>query len=222
MALKIEGIELHWLGHAGFKIKSGKVIYIDPYHIGDSEPADIILITHSHYDHCSIEDIRKIVKDNTAIICPADCQSAITKIDKKVNMQLIEAGEKLKLGNIEFHAVPAYNINKQFHEKSEGWVGYVIKLGKVIIYHAGDTDLTEDMKKLTGYSKEGNKFIALLPIGGKFTMNYEEASQAAEIIKADIAIPMHYGTIISSGDDAEKFQDLCKDNGIEAKIMEIG
>ncbi|MBI5148577.1 MBL fold metallo-hydrolase [Candidatus Pacearchaeota archaeon] len=219
--MKIENLELEWLGHAAVKIKNKKVIYIDPFQISSTaEKADVILITHSHYDHCSVPDINKIVKEGTVIVCTVDCQSSITKVEKKINMQVLEAGDKIKVQEMTIQAIPAYNPKKPFHTKEEGWVGYAINIENVVIYHAGDTDYIEEMKKLTGFGKKGTTFIALLPIGGKFTMNAEEAAQAASIIKPTIAIPIHYGSIIGSNKDAENFVKLCEAEGINAKILE--
>ncbi|MBI2449155.1 MBL fold metallo-hydrolase [Candidatus Pacearchaeota archaeon] len=218
--MEFGNVKVEWLGHAGFMIKGEKVIYIDPFKIGNThEHADIVLITHSHYDHCSLEDLRKIVRDGTFIVMPADAQSKITKIDKKVEMKLVEPGDSVDFGiKIEVH--PAYNIGKNFHPKNEGWVGYVVKIGNLVFYHAGDTDVIPEMSKLTGYGKKGNEFIALLPVGGKFTMNADEAVEAAKIIKPSIAIPMHYGEFIGTSEDAKKFVELCKSHGINAVILE--
>lgn len=221
--MKINGIELRWLGHAGFLIKNKKIIYIDPYNIkGDLEPADIILITHSHYDHCSFPDMGKIVKEGTRIFATADCQSKITKFNVPIKIELIEPGHELDLGDIKIYALHAYNIDKHFHPKDESWVGYVIKMDDVVIYHAGDTDLIPEMQKLTGYKQPGKEFIALLPVGGRFTMNAEEAAEAAKLIKPSLAIPMHWGEIIGSKNDAEEFIELCKEENIDAVILEKG
>src|SRR3990167_1518120 len=193
--MKINGIELKWLGHAGFQIKNGKIIYIDPYSIRDGlEKADIILLTHSHYDHCSFADLEKVMQEGTKVIAPADCQSMIAKSKMHIKMELIEAGMDIELGEIKISAVPAYNKDKHFHPSEEGWVGYVIKFGDVIIYHSGDTDIIPEMQKLTGYKQQGKEFVALLPVGGRFTMSAEEAAEAANIIKPSLAIPMHYGS----------------------------
>ena len=218
--MKIKEIDLEWLGHASVRIKTRKkIIYIDPYQISVKEKADIILITHSHYDHCSIQDIEKIAKDGTIIICTADSQSKIAKIKEKIKLGIMESGKGFDVGEIRVQAVPAYNINKKFHQKSEGWLGYVIQINSVIIYHAGDTDLIKEMKKLTGYAKKGNYFVALLPVGGTYTMTAEEASKAASIIKPTLAIPIHWGSIIGSKNDAEKFVKLCEEKGIKAEIL---
>ncbi|HUW43859.1 MAG TPA: MBL fold metallo-hydrolase [Bacillota bacterium] len=221
--MRINGIELRWLGHAGFLIKNKKIIYIDPYNIkGNLEPADIILITHSHYDHCSFPDIGKIIKEGTKIVTTPDCQSKIAKFTVPIKMELIEPGQELDFGEVRVFAIPAYNIDKHFHPKDESWVGYVIKMDDVIIYHAGDTDIIPEMQKLTGYKQPGKEFVTLLPIGGRFTMNAEEAAEAAKLIKPSLAIPMHWGEIIGSEDDAKEFVELCKEENINAVILEKG
>jgi len=219
--MKINGIELKWLGHAGFLIKNSKVIYIDPYNIKEGlEKADLILITHSHYDHCSFADLDKVIQEGTRIIAPPDCQSTIAKFKTPVKIELIEPGHELDLGEIKISAIPSYNIDKHFHPKEETWVGYVIKMGETTIYHAGDTDIIPEMQKLTGYKQPGKEFIALLPVGGRFTMSAEEAAEAANIIKPTLAIPMHWGTIIGDEKDAREFAELCGENGIKAEILE--
>ncbi len=219
--MKIKDIELKWLGHAGFLIKNKKTIYIDPYNLkGDLEPADVILITHSHYDHCSFPDMSKIVKEGTRIFASADCQSKITKFSVPIKIELVEPSQELDLGDIKIYTFPSYNIDKHFHPKDESWIGYVIKMDDIVIYHAGDTDIIPEMQKLTGYKQPDKEFVALLPVGGRFTMNAEEAAEAAKLIKPNLAIPMHWGEIIGDEDDAEEFVELCKEEGIEAKILE--
>jgi len=222
--MKIGDVDIHWLGHAGFLIKNSKVIYIDPYNIPEgSEKADLILLTHSHYDHCSVEDLHKIVQDGTRIIMTADCQSKVVRFDAQIKMQIVEPGSEVGVpGDIKILVVPSYNIDKHFHPEEEGWVGYVIKMHDVIIYHAGDSDLIPEMKKLTGYKQAGKQFVALLPIGGRFTMNAEEAAEAARVIKPTLVVPMHYGSIVGNDEDAKEFVGLCKENNIDAKIMEKG
>ena len=218
--MKIGEIEIKWLGHSGFLIKNSKIIYIDPYNIKDaSEKADLILITHSHYDHCSVADIKKIIKQGTKIILTADCQSKIARFDIPIKIDIIEPGRELMYNNIKIAALPAYNTDKPFHSKDEGWVGYLIKIGNILIYHAGDTDLIPEMQKLTGYNHEKNKFIALLPIGGRFTMSVEEAVEAVKLIKPFLAIPMHWGSVVGSEEDAKEFVELCNEAGIQTRIL---
>lgn len=219
--MKIGDVEIKWLGHSGFLIKNHRVIYIDPYNIkSDLEKADIILITHSHYDHCSVADIKSIIKQGTKIFLTADSQSKITRFDVPINMQVIEPNQELVFGEIKISTLPSYNIDKPFHSKEEGWVGYIIKMNKVVIFHAGDTDLIPEMQKLTGHKQPDKKFIALLPVGGRFTMSAEEAAEAAKLIKPSIAIPMHYGSVAGNKEDAEDFIKLCSENEIDAVILE--
>lgn len=219
--MNIGKIELNWLGHSSFFIKNSKKIYIDPYNLKDGlEKADIILITHNHYDHCSIADIGKILQDGTKIIATADCQSVLNKFDVPFKAEIAEAGNEFTFNDVKISAVPAYNINKTFHPKEEGWVGYVIKMDDVIIYHMGDTDVIPEMKNLTGHMQPGKIFVALLPIGGRFTMSVEEAVEAAKIIKPTIAIPMHYGSVIGTEEDAKEFKELCEEEGITVEVLE--
>jgi L-ascorbate metabolism protein UlaG (beta-lactamase superfamily) len=227
--MEIENVRLDFLGHAGFliTIKNGneKKIVIDPYNLSENaskEKADIILITHSHYDHCSIKDIEKVKKEGTVIICPADVQSKITRIEN-VKMELIEEGEVLENGKIKIEAIPAYNTNEErhFHTKKDLWIGYLIKFDNIIIYHSGDSDKIPEMDKLTGYGKEGNHFIALLPVSGKFVMNPEEAAEVASCLNANIVIPMHYGADVAGTiEDAQRFVEICKQEGIDARILD--
>jgi L-ascorbate metabolism protein UlaG (beta-lactamase superfamily) len=216
MPIKIDNLELAYLGHASFKLKAEKTIYIDPFQLKEGEKADIILITHPHYDHCSIADIAKIAKDGTIVVCHAACQSTITKLNQKINMQLMQAGDEINAAGIKIKAFPAYNREKQFHPKAEGWLGYLISINGIVIYHAGDTDAIPEMEKLTGFSKKGSKLIALLPVDGNFTMNAEEAAKVAASIKPFIAIPMHF----KSENEAKNFQKLCQNAGIRAEILE--
>jgi L-ascorbate metabolism protein UlaG (beta-lactamase superfamily) len=220
--MQVKDVNIEFLGHSGFLISSEtKKIAIDPYNVSDHiSKVDLILITHSHYDHCSIKDIEKISKEGTTAIITADSQSKITKV-KNLEIQIIESGDEIKLGNIKIEAIPAYNIDKEFHPKREGWLGYIIKFKNVIIYHAGDTDKIPEMKNLTGYGKHGNDFIALLPVSGKYVMDAEEAAEIASLLSPDLAIPMHYGAgVAGTIEDAEKFISLCKGVGLKAEILE--
>jgi len=210
-------IQIEWLGHASIFIKANnKTIYIDPYDIGNiKDKADIIIITHNHYDHCSVADIKKIIKKETIAVIPADCQSSINKSSIEIYTKILEPKSSLSIDGVRILAVPAYNINKPFHPKEEYWNGYVLDINGTRIYHSGDTDLIPEMKNLSGKID-----IAFLAIGGTYTMNSNEASEAASIIKPKLAIPIHYGKIIGKDSDALNFVQLCKQNNIDAEILE--
>lgn len=191
----IDNISIEWLGHASFKIKTdGSTIYIDPFDIKSEEKADIILITHGHYDHCSINDIRKIAREGTVIAAPPDCLSKVSSINK-VKIIPVEPNKSYDINSLKIETVPAYNINKKFHPKENDWVGYVLNIQNKRIYHAGDTDAVPEMMHLQ------NIDIAMLPIGGTYTMDVKEAAKAANMIKPKILIPMHYNKI--QGTEAE-------------------
>jgi len=187
---------IKWLGHASFKVTGEKIIYIDPWNLKKKEKADIILITHPHYDHFSSKDISKIQVDETIIIIPEK-----DKGELKGRVKGIKPGDSLSIDRVTIKAVPAYNINKTYHPKEKGWVGYIIETGGFSIYHAGDTDFIPEMKKI-------KVDIALLPVGGTYTMDAEEAAKACQILNPKIAIPMHYGDVVGSGEDAKKFKEM--------------
>ncbi len=199
---------IHWLGHDCFKIASDIIIYTDPYNIKKHDKADIILITHEHFDHCSPEDIKKIQTKDTIIVAP-DCGSKLTG-----TVKTIKTGQTLSLKGVSIQAVPAYNTNKQFHPKGKSWVGYIITVQGVRIYLAGDTDYIPEMNSLK------NIDIALLPVSGTYVMTAEEAAQAAIAIQPKVAIPMHYGAIVGTIADAKKFEKLLKGK-VEVIIKEI-
>ncbi len=186
--------KIHWLGHYSFRIDGEKTIYIDPWKLKPGHKADIILLTHDHYDHFSPSDIAMVQGDVTEIVCPAGSKQKLTGI-----IHTVVPGDKLKLRGIEIEAVPAYNIGKQFHPKGNKWVGYIITVEGTRIYHAGDTDLIPEMSDI-------KCDIAMLPVSGTYVMTAEEAVKAADIIRPKIAIPMHYGTIVGSDADAVYFK----------------
>jgi L-ascorbate metabolism protein UlaG (beta-lactamase superfamily) len=191
--------DIHWLGHDTFKITGEKVIYTDPFKIKDSgeeDRADIILITHEHHDHCSPEDIKKIQGPDTVIVTTPSCAEKLSG-----NVKIAKRGDVMDIGGIRIEAVPAYNIDKKFHPKDKDGVGYIFTVRGERIYLAGDTDYIPEMKTFK------NVGIALLPVSGIYVMTAEEAVKAALDIKPDIAIPMHYGKIIGTRMNAEKFAE---------------
>ncbi|OQX84304.1 MAG: hypothetical protein B6D53_00165 [Candidatus Omnitrophica bacterium 4484_49] len=189
--------DIEWLGHASFRITfNGRIIYIDPWEISDPKPGDIIFITHSHFDHFSPEDVSKLAKQGTYLIGPQDI---LGKVPSECEFVAVKPGDEKEILGIKFEVIPAYNINKQFHPRNNNWVGYVIHLGDTKVYHPGDTDLIPEMENI-------KPDIALLPIGGTYTMNAEEAAQAAKRMNAKKVIPMHYGKIVGSDKDLEIFK----------------
>lgn len=219
----IDGFELLFLGHSGFLIKTenGQKIVIDPYNVSNNvEKVELILITHNHYDHCSIKDIQKLSKKGTLIVLPPDAQSKITKI-QDIQMEIVEVGDKINFRNFKIETFPAYNLNKKYHPKSDGCFGFLIKFNGLVFYHAGDSDLIPEMEKLTGYGKHGNKFIVMLPVSGKVVMNVDEAVEAACLIKPDLVIPMHYGAgVVGTVEDAKKFVRICAEKKINGEVLE--
>jgi L-ascorbate metabolism protein UlaG (beta-lactamase superfamily) len=188
-----------WLGHDGFLIKGdGKTIAIDPFQVEECEPADIILVTHEHYDHCSSEDIRKIQKESTVIVTEPNSANKLSG-----DVRVVQPGDKLTVSGIPIEAVPSYNTNKAFHPKQNAWLGFIVTVEGVRIYHAGDTDLIPEMNSF-------DVDIALLPVSGTYVMTAEEAVEAAKMIKPKLAIPMHYDSIVGSADDARRFCDALK------------
>lgn len=189
-----------WLGHDTFRVTNGgTVIYTDPFQLKSADKADIVLITHEHRDHCSVEDLAKVLTHDTVIVTTAGCAAKIGQ----GNFRIVKPGDKLKVAGVEIEAVAAYNTNKQFHPMDNAWVGFIFKADGHRIYLAGDTDRIPQMKD---YRCD----IALLPVGGTYTMTAEEAAEAALDIKPRLAIPMHFGSIVGTLDDAERFRSLLK------------
>lgn len=199
--------------HSSIKINGEKVIYVDPYKIkGINNDADLIFITHEHYDHYSIEDINKIKKSNTRFIVPKSMKNRLI-IDRISESDIISVDVKNKynIDDIEFETIPAYNINKNFHPKNNNWVGYIININNIKYYIAGDTDMTEEAINV-------KCDIAFVPIGGTYTMDYKEAATLTNKIKPKYAIPIHYGLIVGKYEYAIKYSNLL-DKEIECKII---
>jgi len=200
------GITLQWLGHASFKISHGDtIIYIDPWKLKDSpKDASVILVSHSHYDHYSPDDVAKVSGADTKLIASADV------IVKEKAGQEISPGQTIEIGSVRVSAVAAYNPMKQFHPKSNNWLGFIIEVGSKRIYYAGDTDLTDEMKSLKDID------VALLPVGGTYTMNAAEAAEATGYLKPKMAIPYHWGDIVGGRADAKAFAEVA---GCEVQIL---
>ena len=194
--------------HSSIKITKGIIIYIDPFRINEEKhDADLILITHDHYDHYSPEDINKIIKEDTIIIAP----KTVKEKNNKENIIFVEPNKTYNIKGYKIVTIPAYNINKHFHPKENNWVGYIIEMEDLKYYIAGDTDITPENKQV-------ECDVALIPIGGTYTMDYKEASELINIIRPKIAIPTHYGSIVGDITDGEKFEKLV-DNTIDVQIL---
>lgn len=199
--------KVRWLGHGSFKLTGEKVAYIDPWELeGQPEIADLILITHEHHDHCSPEDVARISGPNTVVVTTGDCAAKLG-----VDARIVKPGDRLTVQGVDIEAVPAYNINKTFHPRENGWVGYIVTWDGLRIYHAGDSDHVPEMDTL-------QVDVALLPVGGKYTMTASEAAAAANAMRPRLAVPMHWGRVVGARSDAERFRELCQ---VPVEILEI-
>ena len=195
---------IHWYGHATVKIdtKAGSIM-IDPYRLRKKEAISAILITHPHYDHMSTDDLKLVRGEKTSVIATKDCVK-----DLGAHTKVIAPGERIELGEgITVEAYPAYNLNKQYHPKHEGWVGYLVEFEGRRIYVAGDIDRIPELKKV-------RCDVAFLPVGGTFTMDADAAAAAAQDIDLKTAVPIHWGTIVGTRQDAERFVSLSRGRGV--------
>jgi L-ascorbate metabolism protein UlaG (beta-lactamase superfamily) len=204
--LTYQGVEITWLGHDGFKIKKDRVVYVDPFKLaGKPEAADLVFVTHEHFDHLSVDDLKKIVTAKTTVVTIPACENAVKELTPKA-VRIVTAGQKLEVDGVSVAVVPAYNTSKfrspgnPFHPKADGKVGFVLGIGGLRIYHAGDTDQIPEMAQTKGVD------VALLPVSGTYVMTADEAVKACEAIQPKVAIPMHYGAIVGSDADAETFR----------------
>lgn len=211
-------IGIIWTRHAGFKITyESKKIYIDPYKLSKEHEnvsdADIVLITHNHFDHLSIEDLKNIVNETTVIVSAQECLSQLKSLSVKESIG-IDPRNSVKVSDLKIEAVHAYNVDKEFHPKNDKKIGFIVEFGNDRLYHIGDSDIIPEMK-------DTNSTIALVPVSGTYVMTAEEASKAInELINPKIAIPMHYGTIVGNKEDAIRFSELvtvCKTEILESE-----
>lgn len=207
--------DVKWFGHASFQFTNqngNKIYYVDPFDLKSKElePADLIFITHVHYDHCSFDDVKKILKNDSALIAPPDC---LSMIDVQNEKQSVKPNQSYEVKGFKFWTFPAYNIDKNYHPKENNWVGYFFNINGKKIYHAGDTDFIPEMKDL----KKWNIDVALLPIGGTYTMNVDEAIQVANAIAAKTTIPMHYKSIL--GEQYKEAEEKFKAGVTNSKVL---
>jgi L-ascorbate metabolism protein UlaG (beta-lactamase superfamily) len=207
---------LEWLGHAGFRIQVGRaVVYIDPYRVPEGSPqADLILITHGHYDHFSPRDLERLSAGRTSLVGPA---AVAERVSGRVHS--IAPGETLDdelVRGVHVSAVAAYNTSKRdgdgnpFHPREAGWVGYELNVRGERLYHSGDTDVIPEMDTVTGVD------VALLPVSGVYVMTAQEAAEAARRIQPRVAVPMHWGEHLGSEADARNFAERAP---VEVRIL---
>lgn len=210
---------INWLGHASFFFQDqtgNKIYFVDPFELGDRrlEKADLIFITHAHYDHFSQGDIDKIIKDDTVIIAPPDILSQISIGDeRKVK---VEPNQSYTVKDFKFSTIPAYNERpgrEEKHPRRNNWVGYIFELNGKKVYHAGDTDFTQEMKGL----KDLNLDVAMLPMGGNFTMDVDEMIEAANWLGAKITVPIHYKRLL--GDSYKQAEEKLKSGITNSKVL---
>ena len=205
---------IHWLGHDTFRLDGSSTVYIDPWKLSAGAPrADLVLVTHDHFDHFSPEDIARVAAPRTTLIGPASVTAAV----KGVATLTLRAGEAATVGGVTVTAVPAYNIDKfrgpgeLFHPRGAGGLGYVVELDGRRIYHAGDTDAIPEMHEV-------RCDVALLPVSGTYVMTAEEAAEACRMISATAVVPMHFGDIVGTPSDAARFEGLC---GIPVTVLPL-
>jgi len=204
-----KGVTIKWYGHDTFTLEKGVRICTDPYKLSKSIEPDLILISHDHFDHLSLEELKKISSDKTSIVAAKECLTKLGGIKCKEKFG-ISPGEEKTVNGIRIRAINAYNIDKinpdtkrPFHPKEDNKVGFLIDIEGTRFYHTGDSDLIPEMNNL-------QPDLLLIPVSGTYVMTAKEAAQAVEKIKPKIAIPMHYGTIVGSEDDAKEFKKLVK------------
>jgi L-ascorbate metabolism protein UlaG (beta-lactamase superfamily) len=207
--MEYAGIEISWLGHDGFRlVHKGLTIYIDPFQIRGGPPANLLLITHEHFDHLSPSDIRKVARPDTEGVAPEIAAEGVRQAGVR-SVRVVRPGDVIELKGVKIEAHPAYNVNKfrspgrPFHPREENRVGYVLELAGTRIYHAGDTDFIPEMQRIRAD-------VALLPVSGVYVMTAEEAASAVRAIRPRAAIPMHWGAIVGSEADARRFEALAK------------
>lgn len=194
-------------------IADSKKVYIDPYEMKETpNDADFILITHDHGDHFSPEDIAKVVGKNTILVVPEKMADKAKEVSDMVGrIETVKVNGEYEIDGLKFETVPSYNKLKPFHPKSAGWVGYIISANDKRVYIAGDTDAVDEIKKV-------KCDVALVPIGGTYTMNAKEAAAFINIIKPETAIPVHYGSVVGKPQDADNFKSLV-DDSIKVEII---
>lgn len=209
-------IRVHWLGHDSFVLQGSRTVILDPFKAKGDYKADLLLISHEHFDHLSEDDIKRFSSESTTIVAPKICEQQLRGI--KAQKVTIAPGSKTQIRGVTVEAIPAYNINKfrapgkVFHPKEDGRVGFIVTLDGVRFYHAGDSDATPEMKSVS-------VDVAFLPVSGTYVMTPDEAAGAAKAMKTKVAVPMHFGEIVGTRSDAERFKELVG-GSCEVQILE--
>jgi len=204
--MKLLNLDFTRIAHDAFRIAGSKVVYTDPFKISKRDEADIVLVSHAHFDHLSLEDIEKVCTPGTTIVASPSCEAGLKNVKVK-EKRFLDPNAKYTVGKVAVETVPAYNINKfrepgkPFHPRDMKGVGFVLEMDGTRVYLAGDTDFIPEMKSI-------RCDIALLPVSGTYVMTAEEAAKAAQTLNPKIAVPMHYGAIVGSDEDAQKFKSL--------------
>jgi L-ascorbate metabolism protein UlaG (beta-lactamase superfamily) len=196
---------VHHFYQSTILIQGEKTVYFDPVQVPDGLPkADVVFVTHTHGDHFSIPDIKKILKLGATLVIPADGVGP-AKNGGIANVLSVVPNKEYTVAGVKFQTVPAYNLNKSFHPKQNNWVGYIVPINNVTYYMTGDTDLIPEMKNIKAD-------VVFLPVGGTYTMTAREAAEAANTIKPAVAVPIHFGDVVGSIQDAKDFVSLLDKN----------
>jgi L-ascorbate metabolism protein UlaG (beta-lactamase superfamily) len=201
----LEGIT--WFRQSAMRWRGdGPVVYIDPWGVTDPAPADLILITHAHFDHFQPEEIERLRTATTKLVAPKDVAAELSG-----DVTAVAPGESHEIGGFRFETVPAYNIVEErleMHPKRNGWVGYVFEYGGRTYYHGGDTDALPELESLSTQ-------VAMVPIGGTYTMDAREAAGLVKAMGPELAVPMHFGFVVGSPSDAERFREMAAPVAVE-------
>ena len=185
---------------SSIRIGGSAVLYFDPFQIAEeTHDADIIFVTHAHYDHFDPDSIRRIMKEDTVFVSPAGMEKEMRKAAGDCRLVLMKPGDEQNIGGIQVQAVPAYNRLKPFHPKRNGWTGYVVLMDGVRYYVSGDTDAVRELSSV-------KCDVALVPVGGTYTMTAKEAAKLINEIRPQAAIPTHYGSIVGKPEDGDVFR----------------
>ncbi|MEX2421274.1 MAG: MBL fold metallo-hydrolase [Actinomycetota bacterium] len=199
-----------WFRQSAFRWQGGgPVLYVDPWGVTDDVPADVILITHAHSDHLQPEEIERLRTPSTKLVAPRDVAAGLSG-----DVTAVAPGESLEIGGLTIATVPAYNIAEErlaMHPKTNGWVGYVVRYGARTYYHAGDTDALPELEVL-------KTDVAMVPIGGTYTMDVEEAAGLVRAMSPGLAVPMHFGFVVGSPSDGERFRTAA--DPVEVEVLE--